>query len=69
MRVARPRSTVVIVAQVSGQSCGHAPRTVRVSLSARIAVLTAGHVRGQAGIDFEKVCSAQSRGHAAERPL
>src|SRR5690242_725975 len=33
-RTARPRCTSVSVAQVSGQSCGHAPRTSFVSLMA-----------------------------------
>src|SRR5688500_18762905 len=46
MLVARPRSSVVIVAQVSGQSLGQAPRTIWVSLSAMVAAVTAVHVRG-----------------------
>src|SRR6187401_1218914 len=36
MRTARPFSTVVIIAHVSGQSCGHAPRTVPLLTRGRV---------------------------------
>jgi hypothetical protein len=67
IRVARPCSTVVMVAQVSGQSCGQAPRTTWVSRSAMgaaITALTAGHVREG---DGERLRNSTFRASAGPR--
>ena len=42
---ARPSRTETSIAQVSGQSCGHAPRTVAVACSFTVAVMNSPHGR------------------------
>jgi hypothetical protein len=73
MRTARPSSTVVISAQVSGQSCGQAPRTCVRETGAegagKVAVMS-GLARerrgGGDGAGFVTYCSAAAWAISAE---
>src|SRR6185437_7946383 len=67
-RTARPCSTVTSIAHVSGQSCGHAPRTTCASEGGVMGAVTTSRVDG-ARVEYSATCRLPASGASVRGEL